>query len=70
MVSHWAIYFSVAAITVAMADIPTKSGLTKLYNERVTKVEHVTRPMDSSGSGKGLPVPHHGVRYSKVGEGS
>ena len=58
-------------IEVGMADIPTKSGLNKLYNEGVTKVEHVKRPMASSG--KKLPVPHHGVRYVtiiKVARGS
>ena len=46
-----------------LADIQTKSGLNRLYNEKVVKVEHVKRPMDSSGTGKSLPVPHHGVRF-------
>ena len=39
-------------------DIHTQSGLTKLYNEPVTKVEHMHRPMKG-----GFPVDHHGVRY-------
>ena len=42
-------------------DIKTKSGLNNLYNQRVTRVEHVTRPMGSS-SGMNIPiVDHHGV---------
>ena len=35
-------------------DITTKSGLTNLYNQQVTQVEHVTRPM------AGVPFNHHG----------
>ena len=42
-------------------DIKTQSGLTDLYNQQVTKVEHVTRPMGSS-AGMNVPlVGHHGV---------
>ena len=35
-------------------DITTKSGLTDLYNQQVTQVEHVTRPIG------GVPFNHHG----------
>ena len=46
-----------------MADM-SKSELTRLYNTRVTKVESVHRPMDSSGK-KSVPFVHHeGVRYA------
>ncbi|CAI7991072.1 hypothetical protein GBAR_LOCUS618 [Geodia barretti] len=47
-----------------MADIPTKSGLTSLYNERVVNVERMERPMSSSGKGLPLVVPHQGVRVT------
>ncbi|XP_019864313.1 PREDICTED: uncharacterized protein LOC109593736 [Amphimedon queenslandica] len=39
-------------------DIKTQSGLTGLYNQQVTKVEHVTRPMGSS-AGMNVPIVHH-----------
>ena len=43
-------------------DVKTQSGLTGIYNQRVTKVEHVTRPMGSSGGSANIPfVHHHGV---------
>lgn len=47
-------------------DISTQSGLTSLYNQPVTRVEHVTRRMDSSyeDSSARVNVPfvnHHGV---------
>ena len=46
-------------------DIKTQSGLTSLYNERVTKVEHVTRPMGSSGGSANVPFfDHHGARIT------
>ena len=45
-------------------DIKTKSGLRDLYNEKVVKVEHVRRPMSSSG--KKLPLPHHGARSERI----
>lgn len=47
-------------------DIPTQSGLTHLYNQPVTRVEHVERSMSSSGKGH-LPVNHAGVRVTTAG---
>ena len=46
-----------------MSDISTKSGLNKLYNERVVRVDHMERSMSSSGGSKIPFVPHQGVRY-------
>ena len=40
-------------------DVKTKSGTTKIYNQKVTKVEHVTRPMGSSGGSAKIPFVHH-----------
>jgi len=40
-------------------DVKTKSGLNKIYNQKVTKVEHVTRPMGSSGGSAKIPFVHH-----------
>jgi len=43
-------------------DVKTRSGLNKIYNQPVVKVEHVTRPMGSSGGSANVPfVPHHGA---------
>ena len=43
-------------------DVTTQSGLTSIYNQPVTKVEHVTRPMGSSGGSANIPfVDHHGT---------
>ena len=43
-------------------DVKTQSGLTGIYNQRVTKVEHVKRPMGSSGGSANVPLfRHHGV---------
>ena len=43
-------------------DVKTQSGLTGIYNQPVTKVEHVTRPMGSSGGSANIPfVDHHGT---------
>ena len=41
-------------------DVKTQGGLTGIYNQPVTKVEHVTRPMGSFG-GYNIPVDHHGT---------
>ena len=40
-------------------DVKTQGGLNKIYNQRVTKVEHVTRPMGSSGGSAKVPFVHH-----------
>jgi len=40
-------------------DVKTKSGLNKIYNQQVIKVEHVTRPMGSSGGSAKVPFVHH-----------
>ena len=48
-------------------DIGTQPGLTSLYNERITKAEHVSRPL-SSGSGMG--VTHSGVKVTTESGGS
>ena len=43
-------------------DVKTQGGLTSIYNQRVTQVEHVERPMGSSGGSANVPfVNHHGV---------
>ena len=44
-------------------NVNTQSGLTEIYNQRVTKVEQVKRPMDSSGGSANIPfVDHYGVK--------
>ncbi len=43
-------------------DVHTKSGLTSIYNQPVTRVEHVERPIRSTG---GL-ITHEGVRSAVV----
>ncbi|XP_052096372.1 uncharacterized protein LOC127731658 [Mytilus californianus] len=46
-------------------DVKTKSGLTGIYNEKVTNVERMKRPMNSSGGSAKIPfVPHQGVRVT------
>ena len=40
-------------------DVHTQSGLTAIYNQPVAKVEHVTRPMGSSGGSANVPFVHH-----------
>ena len=54
------LFFYLLLLQLAVSDIHTKSGLNRLYNEKVVKAERMQRPMSSSG--KGLPVPHQGVR--------
>jgi len=43
-------------------DVTTQGGLTSIYNQQVTQVEHFTRPMGSSGGSANVPfVNHHGA---------
>ncbi|CAG2193004.1 unnamed protein product [Mytilus edulis] len=46
-------------------DVKTQSGLTGIYNEKVTNVERMARPMGSSGGSANVPfVNHQGVRVT------
>lgn len=46
-------------------DVKTQSGLTGIYNEKVTNVERMSRPMGSSGGSANVPFVHHqGVRVT------
>jgi len=50
-------------------DVKTQSGLSKIYNQPVTKVEHVDRPMDSSGGSAKVPFVHHHGTVVTTGSG-
>ena len=50
---------SSSAVPSFSYDIPDQRGLTNLYNQQVVSVEHMTRPMNSSGGSSGI-LPHRG----------
>ena len=40
-------------------DVGTQSGLTNIYNQQVCEVQHVSRPMGSSGGSANVPFFNH-----------